>query len=275
MANEAMRTHWTDGTGPHWVRHQRLFDRMIAPFGAAAVDALAPTAGDHVLDVGCGTGATAIAAAERGARVTGADISPTMIEAARARAPQLDFVVADAQTDALGGPYDAVLSRFGVMFFDDPVAAFANIRRACPDGRMAFVCWRSPDLNPVITSGAEVVMAALPSPPPPVDPLAPGPFAFADPGHTRSVLADAGWRHITIEPFDAMCRFDVDGSDGVDERLTLLLGSFTGVAFREQIAPDEQPAVLEAVRRHLASLKTGEVLELPGAVWVVTARSNP
>jgi SAM-dependent methyltransferase len=274
MANETMREIWTTGTGPHWVEHQRLFDRMIEPFGTAAVEALAPTADDHVLDVGCGTGSTTLQLAERAGRVTGADISETMLQAARLRADDIEFVVRDAQTDDLGGPYDAVFSRFGVMFFDDPVGAFTNIRRSAPDSRMAFACWRSPQENPVITSGAEVVMAALPTPPPPPDPLAPGPFAFADPGRVRSILDASGWADIEIEPFDTICRFDVDGGDGVDERLTLLLGMFAGAALREQISPQRQPEVITAVREHLASLRVNGLLQLPGAIWVVTARST-
>lgn len=273
MANEVMRDHWTTGTGPHWVTHQRLFDRMIDPFGRAAMAALTADAVDHVLDVGCGTGSTSLQLSEHAARVTGADISPTMIAAARERSAAIDFVVTDAQTDHLGGPYDAVFSRFGVMFFDDPVAAFANIRRSAPTSRIAFACWRRADENPVITSGAEVIMAALPDPPPPPDPSAPGPFAFADPDRVTSILGAAGWTDVTIEPFDTMCRFDVDGGDGVEERLTLLLGSFTGAAFREQIPVDEQPAVLARVREHLTTLRTDGLLQLPGAIWVVTARS--
>lgn len=125
-----------------------------------------------------------------------------------------------------------------------------------------------------MTSGAEVIMAALPSPLPPPDPLAPGPFAFADPDRVAAILAAAGWVDVRIEPFDAMCRFDVDGGDGVDERVTLLLGSFTGAALREQVEANAQPELLDRIRAHLSSLRTDGVLQLPGAIWLVSARSG-
>ena len=163
MANDAMRHHWTDVNGPAWVEHQRLYDRMLGSITGHLLEAITVEHGQRILDVGCGTGTLTAALADLGAHAVGADISETMVAGARRRFADLDFVVADAQIDPLPGPFDQIVSRFGVMFFDDPVAAFANIGRAGFDGTtLTFVCWRGLAENPAIAAGAREAARGAP-----------------------------------------------------------------------------------------------------------------
>src|SRR5467141_281082 len=155
MVNTAQIEYWNGGAAETWVAQQERLDRQLDPLGRAALRALAPRPGEHVLDVGCGSGQTALQLADAvgpGGRVVGLDLSSQLLAAARRRNPSahVAFERADAQTHAFDQPFDAIYSRFGVMFFADPVAAFANLRRALkPGGRMAFVCWRAESENPI------------------------------------------------------------------------------------------------------------------------------
>lgn len=279
MANEKMRDYWASTGAEGWVANKHIFDAELAPFAAAVLEAVAPGPGDRLLDIGCGTGTLLDLSAASGATGVGVDISPAMIEAAASLVPSASFVVADAQTDALGGPFSAVISRFGVMFFEDPESAFANIRTAIqPGGRLAFVCWRGIDENPMFSLGTSVLLDRLAPPPPaPVD-GAPGPLGFADPDRVRSVLTGSGWADVSVGPFDAMCDYGRDGSDGVENRLTMILGTSVGSMAREAIRPEIGDAawaeLLEDVRAELrANLVDGRV-QFNGATWLVTAR-NP
>jgi SAM-dependent methyltransferase len=205
--------------------------------------------------------------------VIGLDLSAPMLAVARARsesakAGHVEFRQADAQVADLGkGVFDAAFSRFGVMFFADPPAAFANIRGWLkPHGRLAFVCWRSPAENPFMV-GPMMAAAPLLPPMPPPDPLAPGPFAFADPNRVRSILGDAGWSNIAIESFETpMGGADVERSLA----LALRIGPL-GSALREH--PDCAPKVEESVRAFLADHATAGRVLLPAAVWIVSARA--
>ena len=273
MANEDMRQRWTDVSGRAWVEHQRLFDRMLAGVTGHLLAALDVEHGERVIDVGCGTGTLTGAVADLGAHVVGADISPTMVEGARRRFPDLDFVVADAQLDPLPGPFDQIVSRFGVMFFDDPVAAFTNIGRAAADGAtMTFLCWRGLAENPAIAAGARELLATLP-PAPPLDPTAPGPMAFADPARLRGILIDAGWDAIDIEPVDSIARYDLEpGDDGIDGRVTLMLDSDAGRRFLAEVPEAERGPGMAAARADIETFLVDGHVELPAACWLVRAR---
>lgn len=281
MANEQMRDLWHESAGG-WVAHRDLFEAELAGFAEALLEAAGPGPGDRVLDVGCGTGGVLQRFVAQGAVGVGVDISPGMVEAATALVPEARFLVADAQTDDLEalGPFRAVVSRFGVMFFDDPLAAFANIRRATdPDGRLAFVCWRGIEENLMFTLGTSILLDALGSDPaaaPPPD--APGPMSFADPVRVRSVLDGSGWVDVDVAPLEVECDYGFDGSDGIEQRLTMVLNTTTGARAQAELearlGPERWAALLDEVRAELRRhLVDGRVC-FDGATWLVTAR-NP
>lgn len=279
VANEAMQKDWSAG-GVGWAANERIFDAVLAPFGEAVMRAAELQTGHRVLDIGCGTGALIEQAVSVGASAMGVDLSEAMVDAARKRVSAATVVLADAQTADLraagaGLPFDRVVSRFGVMFFEGPVAAFANIRAAAaPDAVLAFVCWRNGD-NPMFTLGNSVLLDRLETPPAAGDPAAPGPLAFGDAERVRTVLADAGWTDIDIEPFDGVCDYGIDGSDGVEERLAVVLSSRTGRVARTELQPrlgaDGWAALLEEVRSELRSNLVDGVVKFVGRVWVVRA----
>jgi SAM-dependent methyltransferase len=272
--NAAQIDYWNAIAGQTWARFQDQLDRQIEPLGLEAMRALAPAPGERILDVGCGCGQTSLELATRvtaSGAVVGADISIPMLEVARARAVPADaatpdFRVVDAQTGALGeGAFDAVFSRFGVMFFSDPVAAFANIRGALkPDGRMVFVCWRPFQENLWMRTPMEAAQAFLP-PAAPIDPRAPGPFAFSDASYVHSILTDAGFSEVTLEAFDTSI-----GGSNLDQTVELAfrIGPL-GAALRDQ--PSLAPSIAGAVKAALTPYETASGVLMPAAVWIVRA----
>jgi len=207
-ANPAQAAYWNIGRGEQWVTHQEALDARFASVGDALLARAAPGPGERALDIGCGTGATTLALAERvgpGGAVLAVDISAPMLAVARARCAaqgldQVRLLCADAQSHAFErATYDLLVSRFGVMFFSDPVAAFGNLRQALqPGGRLAFVCWGPLDDNPWFALPLAVGVRAL-GPPDPEPPRAPGPLAFAETGYVEEILARAGFAGIRIE----------------------------------------------------------------------------
>ena len=203
-----------NGTGARaWVETQQVMDQMFEPMERLLVDSLAGTHPAALLDIGCGTGSTTLAAARRlgpQARCVGLDISAPMIEMARARAAReqlpVGFIAADAQVHGFEpASFDTLISRFGVMFFDDPVAAFANLGQAArPGARLHFTAWRSADENPFMTTAERAAAPLLPELPT-RRPGAPGQFAFADRERVAAILRDSGWTGIEIEPVDFTC----------------------------------------------------------------------
>ncbi|QIX25447.1 class I SAM-dependent methyltransferase [Nocardioides sp. JQ2195] len=281
MANEEMRKGWSIG-GAGWVANQRIFDAVLGPCSDELLEAATPAPGQRVLDVGCGTGTLLEAAVAAGASAVGVDISDTMVAAARARVPDATVLIADAQVDDLrdgsaGGDFDLVLSRFGVMFFDDPVAAFANIRRACvPGARLAFVCWREGE-NAMFTLGTSTLLDRL-EPQPEADPNAPGPLAFGDPERVRRILHEAGWSGVDLVAVDTVADFGLDGTDGVEERLEVILSGSLGRLARAELEPrlGEQgwAELVDEVRDELRSHLVDGVVRFPARTWLVTAE-NP
>ena len=275
-ANEAQIDVWNTTLGAVWTEFQAQLDRQIEPLGLEAMRVLAPRTGERILDIGCGCGQTSAELAVRvGASgvVVGADVSAPMLEVARGRAmpsgaPRPLFRRIDAQTGDLGHHgFDAAFSRFGVMFFSDPVAAFKNIHGALKTGgRVTFVCWRPFAENLWMRAPLEAALPLLP-PLPAHDPIAPGPFAFGDASRIRSILSAAGFGSIEIDPFDA----PVGGAD-LDQtlKLTFRIGPL-GAALREH--PDRVDPVCETVRAALVPFQTPNGVFMPAAVWVVQARA--
>lgn len=275
--NAEMRTQWNDRSGPQWVALQPRLDAQLAPVTDAILDGLALPPDARALDVGCGTGALSLALASRlpAGRVVGADLSAPMLAHARQRAAaqglaSVSFVEADAQVTDLGGPYDLVVSRFGVMFFDDPVAAFGNLLRATrAGGALRFVCWQPAVRNPwvmVPLKAAEAVLGpqALPGPD------APGPFALGDDAKIRSVLDVAGWRDVRVEPW--VHPLALGGGGSLDDAAEFL----TRIGPTARAMQDAPEALREAVKIRLRDALAphlradGPVLD--GAMWRVSAR---
>ena len=272
-ANEDQVAYWNEQSGPTWAAMQKLIDAQIAPLGLQGIDALAPRAGERVLDIGCGCGDTTLEIARRvrpGGEVLGLDISAPMLEVAVERAgasaaPEVGFRRADAQIVRFDSQFDAAFSRFGVMFFTDPIAAFTNIHDALrPGGRLAFVCWRDPAENPWMMVPLEAALRFVP-PPPPMDPTAPGPFAFADASRVRAILMAAEFSDIVTAPFDIEI-----GGHALDQALELALRiGPLGKLLRE--TPDRRDSVVGAVREALAAHETRHVVWLKSGTWIVSA----
>ncbi|MET0940158.1 MAG: class I SAM-dependent methyltransferase [Mesorhizobium sp.] len=269
--------YWNADAGETWAALQEQLDAQLEPHGLRAMDALAPAAGERIVDVGCGSGQTSLAlgqAVGHSGAVIGLDISRPLLDLARRRtaesgAANVSFSEADVQTYSFApATFDAVFSRFGIMFFADPSAAFANIRRALkPGGRMAFVCWRTPAENIFMTLPYTAAAAQLP-PAPPSDPDAPGPFAFAEPARVRHILSSAGFRDIALAQHDRKI-----GSGNLEQTLAMSLQiGLLGRALREH--PEKRALViddvLEALRPHV---DVDGVVRLGSASWIVTARA--
>lgn len=207
MNNEAQIEYWNGQAGDKWVRNAKALDGMLTPFIDAILGEAKLMAGETVLDIGCGAGALSLAAQEQvqpKGTVTGIDISRPLLDLAGERAEasgsSARFEEADASAYSAEKPVDCAISRFGVMFFDDPVGAFRSLRASLrPEGRLVFACWRGLAENewarlPLET--AQHLLKEIPASPPPG---APGPFAFADGERVRTMLKDAGWRGVDVK----------------------------------------------------------------------------
>ena len=279
-ANADQIRYWNE-SGAKWVALHDAIDLQIRPLGLRAMDRAALHAGDRALDVGCGCGATTIELARRvapGGSVTGIDISAVMLDEARRRAAAIgaaaQFMLADAQTYAFApASVDVVFSRFGVMFFVNPTAAFANLRRALrPEGRLAFVCWRSLPENPWMFVPLGAALQVVPPPLPTPAPDAPGPFAFADPNRVRGILDGAGYRDVQLDAVDD--ELIVGGGAGLDETVAFMLQMGpTGILLRAANDPSLEARVAAAVREALVPYVTPAGVRMRSASWIVTARA--
>jgi SAM-dependent methyltransferase len=257
-----------------WAEVRELLELQLAPLGRRALLALAPNPGESVLDIGCGGGETALDLARAVApdgEVVGVDLSAAVLAFAKRAADgceRVRFVHADAQAFRFEpASFDAAFSRFGVMFFTDPAAAFSNIRRSLkPNGRLAFVCWRALEENPLDLLPLRAASIYLP-PQPARDPDAPGPFAFANPDRVHGILERAGFREIEITAHDELV-----GSGDLDSMLAVCsrVGAL-GKILREN--PELRAATLPAVRSALAAHDGPDGVRLNAATWVVTAQA--
>jgi SAM-dependent methyltransferase len=273
--------YWNQQAGAKWVALHDLINAQIEPLGRMAMERGEISAGDRVIDVGCGCGGTSVEIARRvgpNGQVLGLDISGPMLERARSAASEVGlsnarFQQADAQTGKLdAATFDVVFSRFGVMFFADPVAAFTNLRSALrARARLSFVCWQAVQENPWMIVPMGAALQHLPPPPLPA-PDAPGPFAFADPNRVRGILAGAGFEDVQLEPIRET--LTVGGTGSLDEAVDFLLQiGPTGRILRES-DPALTPKVAASVREALEPFHTDKGLRMPSAAWIVTARNR-
>jgi SAM-dependent methyltransferase len=275
-ANREMRELWNGPSGERWSEAWQRIDRDLVPIQRAVIAFAAPRAGERVLDVGCGHGTTTLALRERvgdGGAVCGVDISAPLVAIARARTAGtgIRIIEADASDHAFTPEFDLLFSRFGVMFFADPIASFVNLRRALvPGARLAFVCWRSMDDNPWATVPLAAAGDLVP-PQPPVDPLAPGMWAFADGARVRDILGSAGFTDIRLEAHDTVM---AQGRD-VDEaaRETIDVGPLARAVTQAGLDDAARTAIAKRVAAALAPYVTADGVNVPAAVWLVGARS--
>lgn len=269
--------YWNGDAGGKWARNQDRLDAMLQPFSDAVLRLAAAKPGERVLDIGCGCGATTFELAAQTGNALGVDISAPMIARARERASAMksaaSFMLADAATHAFEpASFDLLASRFGIMFFADPVAAFAHLRKTlAPGGRTAFVCWRPLKENPWFAVPLFAALPHVPAPEPAV-PGAPGPFAFDDPDRFRRILTEAGYSSIGIEPHDSLLSMGRD-DDPVEAALRQSLEIGPLSRLMADLGDEHRARAVDAVREALARhVKDGQVM-LGGAVWLVTARA--
>ena len=279
MSNTDQIAYWNGQAGEKWVRHAERLDALLAPFADEVLATVALSEGEHVLDIGCGAGALTLKAAlrvgdERGA--VGIDVSKPLLSLARRRAFErgapVSFEEADAALYRSERPVDALISRFGVMFFDDPVGAFANLRESLkPEGRMTFACWQALSENDWARAPLEAALPLLPTPPAPPPAGAPGPFAFSDKDRVAAILRDAGWKGIAIHPW--LGRVTLPGDTHSDAaRFLMELGP---VARLVSEAGADLSQVEDALTRKLAAHadQNGRIT-MPAAAWIVSAISG-
>jgi SAM-dependent methyltransferase len=274
-ANQDQLDFWNGRMGHEWTVLQERMDANLSAVHDALMPFAAAQAGEAVLDIGCGTGTTSMALADAvGAqgRVTGIDISKEMLALARQRGQgrtNLDFLELDASQGPFQPEYDLLFSRFGVMFFDDPAAGFTNLHTAVrPGGRIAFACWRSPPENAWASAPLAAAKPFLPEAPPP-DPLAPGPFAFADAGRIENVLTAGGFRNLHIQKFDGV--MDVGRDLDQAAAFTLRLSPMARVA--AELDDPTKARIAEAVKEAYSRfIRADGAIAPPLACWLVSAR---
>ena len=276
--NDGQRAFWNDGPGQNWVAYQPDLDALHQPVSDLILAAAEPRLGETVLEIGCGAGALAFelaSAVGNTGHVHGVDISRPLLEKARGRRLEaglthIEFTEGDAQDMDLDvGVYDLVISRFGVMFFADPVAAFRNIARSLkPGGRMVFAAWCGPEHNPwfrVPQAMAESRLGAVP----PGDPTAPGPMAFRDGDRLLNILEDAGFDSAAYAPTEVHLHHP-GGLDAV-LRMVSVIGPLAGMLRDKGGTEADRGAILADIAQAFQPFDTAEGILIPAQVNLVTA----
>ena len=282
MDNQQQKDMWNGRAGASWVRHNTLLEQLLAEPGRRCMDSLSLPAGAQLLDVGCGCGNQTLEWASRldsDSTITGVDISEPMLALAEglkvanenALTARVEFVMGDA-SDSLfpNETFDAIYSRFGVMFFADPTAAFTTLRETLkPKGQLGFVCWQSPALNPFFTAPMQAALSVLPAPPP-AKPGAPGPFGLADKAVIQSVLTDAGFTDVRIAPL--RLQLSVGASQTFDELFEELIQIGPAAALIAESDPAlKEPARAAVYERLSAFYSLGKGVSFEANFWLVNA----
>jgi len=276
VVNVEQAQEWDGREGDHWVKHADRYDALSQRITPHLMEAAAVGAADRVLDVGCGCGLTTRSAARAasGGSVLGIDLSAAMLQEAerRARAEGLTnvrFEQGDAQVHTFSpADFDLATSRFGVMFFEDPVVAFANIASAIrPGGRFVFVCWQDLARNDWIMVPAGAALSYVPFPD--LGPEgAPGPFSLADADRTRAVLTDAGFKGVAINEITEQMFLGENAADATE----FLQGTGMARLLFEDVDADTERKAIDAVRHALEAHEQPEGIWLGSAAWLVAAK---
>lgn len=272
--NEEQIEYWNGKAGQTWVRSMDRIDGMLAPITQALLARAAVAPGERAVDVGCGCGSTTLALAQRGALVFGIDVSEPMLALAKERASGqqgIAFRRTDAATQPFTPDHELVFSRFGVMFFANPVDAFKNLRTGLtPNGRLCFVCWQPMAENAWMATAGQAVLPFLTKPPTPPDPRAPGPFAFADRDHLRSTLEAAGFASIEIESL----RVTLHVGDDLDQAMAFQADIGPVARALAELEGETRTRAIAAAREALAKHLGPTGIDLGAACWLVTARNT-
>lgn len=277
-ANTDQAEYWSSPAGQSWVTHQADMDKLLSEVLHTLMRHAAPAKGERVLDIGCGTGASALQLSQAvgpDGHVTALDIADPLLELARHRGAQaghdnIDYINGDAQTYGFAeGQADLVFSRFGVMFFEDPVAAFANLRRAVrAGGRLAMICWQSAPENPWFMVPMQAAMERL-GKPEPIDPLAPGPMAFKDIDRVTGILRDAGWAKALGENIEVDLIPPQDVAAATEMATTI--GPATRVIREKNGTEADVAAIRSAVEQEFAAFDGPHGLRVPSRLIIYTA----
>ena len=268
--------YWNGPGGQHWTDRQQTQDILLAPVSDILIDRAKAKAGERIVDVGCGCGATTIAFAQKvgpAGHVFGIDISAPMLARARQIAPAgipVDFALADATVyPFVSGSFDLVVSRFGVMFFAKPAISFANMRTALrPSGRLTFACWREPRDNPWLMAPLQAVYKHVPKLPQ-LGPEDPGPFSFASEQRVIRILSEAGFSGIEMEPCNLS--LDVAVGRGLDAAVETALEIGPASRALEGQPPEVRAAAANSICEALAPFASGNAVPLAASIWIVTA----
>lgn len=276
-ANADQAAFWNSDPAAAWLTHQDSFDTLLSEALERLMMHAAPRPGERIVDVGCGTGASLLCLSDlAGAQghVTGLDISARFLDRARERAAgrgNIDIIHGDAQTLALGHlQADLIFSRFGVMFFEDPVAAFENLRAALrPGGRIAMLCWQGAPENPWFMEPMQAAMARL-GKPDPMDPHAPGPMAFKDMDRVTGILGAAGWTETDATPVEV----DLIPPQTLDVAADFATsaGPATRLLREREGTPDDVAAIRADCAHRFARFQTDGGLRIPARLIVYSAR---
>ena len=278
MKSQAQIDYWNGAAGAKWVAQADRLDQMLAPFSDALIIEAAPKSEDRILDVGCGSGALTLAAIKAGnyQSALGVDISAPLLELAKQRASRtnvdIQFQQSDASAMQLDDKFDLLISRFGVMFFADPIQAFSNLlAHMAPQGRLAFVCWRSLQLNHWAFAPLQSAKPFLKEPPTPPEPGAPGPFSFADEERVLDILSDAGWSNIELKPFDTSIALPGGGPES-SAAFMMEIGPLSRLIEEQGLDRTKiENALTEHLTKHVSA--SGHV-EMNAACWIVTASAS-
>jgi ubiquinone/menaquinone biosynthesis C-methylase UbiE len=271
--------YWNGPGGQRWADRQAAQDILLTPVADLLIDRAKPAAGERIIDVGCGSGATTIAFARKvgpSGHVFGVDVSGPMLARARQSAPKdlpVEFALADATVyPFVPAGFDLLASRFGVMFFAEPAVSFANLRKGLrPSGRLAFACWREPRENPFFMAPLQAVYKHVPKLPQ-QGPEDPGPFAFASQTRVHRILSEAGFTGIEMEPCNLALDVAIGGGLDAAVRSALEIGPASRAL--EGHPHEVRAAATNAIREALTAFVSGQTVPLPAAIWIVTARAS-